>query len=235
VDLNFLASTQARQDADAFIKVKRAQWIGALVGEEPMPGLVTRNDNNSEEELSFWNELALHEQRRIIAGLDAKRGRSSSAVSVAAPAPAATGAVTVDDRGVITIRSAASSSPTESTRKLFRGAQPDLIVFVKDKAGDTRLHVSRYAIQNDKFTYTSDAPKAGNYKMAANVATPKWDQRLFASANGGAAVEIPLPYTTGMWEKTEPVEIELAAGRNELTFHGPARVTIDRFTLTPVR
>ena len=238
VDLNFLASTQARQDTAAFVKVKRAQWIGTLVGEHPMPGFYTRDGRTSEEELGFWNALALHEQRRIIAGLDAKRAASSSPASPASPetqAPAATGRITVDNSGVITIPSAATSNPTESTRKIFRHRQPDLILFVKDRAGHTRLHVSRASGRNDTFTYTFDAPVAGKYLMHAKVATPRWDRTLIASANGGAEVEMPLPYTIGMWEKSEPVEIELRAGSNELTFRGPSRVTIDHFTLTPVK
>ena len=44
-----------------------------------------------------------------------------------------------------------------------------------------------------------------------------------------------LPYTIGMWDKTEPVEIELKAGKNVMKFHGPARVTMGHLTLTPVR
>ncbi|MFU8847086.1 MAG: hypothetical protein ACNA77_00010 [Opitutales bacterium] len=236
VDLNFLASSQARLDANAFIKVKRAQWIGALMGEEPKLGLVTRDDNSDEESLSFWHELALHEQRRIIAEQDANRGAASSSMAAAPPAPAATGKITVDAAGVITIPSAATSSPTESTSNLSRGGAKDLLVFVKDhKADITRLHVSRYSSASDTFTYQFNAPKAGKYQLVATVATPRWDRRLNASANGGTAVEIPLPYTLGLWEKTEPVEVVLAAGRNELTFQGPARVTIDRFTLTPLR
>jgi len=43
-----------------------------------------------------------------------------------------------------------------------------------------------------------------------------------------------LPYTIGLWGKTSPVEIELKEGKNVLKFHGPARVTIKDFTLTPV-
>ena len=39
-DVNFLASSQAREDATAFMRVKRAQWIGAMVGEAPKPGLL---------------------------------------------------------------------------------------------------------------------------------------------------------------------------------------------------
>lgn len=233
VDLNFLATTRARQDADAFIRVKRAHWIGTLTGEPTKPGFHSRNSD--EDGPGFWHDLALHEQRLIIAGLDAAGGNSSVASAAEpAPAPAATGAVTVDANGVITIPSAATSSPTESIGRLFRHTQPEILFFARDQEGNTRLHLSRYSNEFDTFTYAFDAPRSGTYKMAARVATPKWDQRLHASVNGGAAVEMPMPYTLGMWEESDPVVIELEAGRNELTFHG-GRVAIDHFTLTPVR
>jgi len=240
-DVNFLASSQAREDATAFMRVKRAQWMGALVGEASKPGLITfsgktrgpaKKKGTEIEKLLFWNELALYEQRRIIAGLDSERGKSSSTASVAAKEPAATGEVSVDDQSVITIPSAACSSPTESTKTLYHGGLVDHIVFVKNKSGDTLLHLSRYSAETDSFEYTFDAPKAGKYKLTANVVTPKPRQRLLASANGGGDVEIALPYTIGMWDKTAPVEIELKAGKNVLKFHGPARVTIKDFKLT---
>jgi hypothetical protein len=240
-DVNFLASSQAREDATAFMRIKRAQWIGALVGEEPMPGFVStgskkkKKGSAKEEKPVFWNELALHEQKRIIAGLEEARGKSKRTAGVAAKEPAATGKVTVDDKGVITIPSAACSNPTESTKTLFRGTIKDLVVFLGNNSGDTLLHVSRYSTLSDSFEYTFDAPKGGTYQLIASVVTPKPNQRLLASANGGAAVEMPLPYTIGMWDKTEPVKIELAAGRNVLKFRGPARVTVDHFTLTPAR
>ncbi len=241
-DVNFHASSRAREDATAFMRVKRPQWLGALVGEEPKPGLITWSGKSRGpapkkkgeiEKPIFWNELALHEQRRIIAGLKSKSAKPSSPASVAAKEPAATGKVTVDDKGVITIPSAACSSPTESTKAAYRGGQTDLIVFVKNKAGDTLLHLSRYSKESDTFEYTFDAPKGGKYKLVASVVTPKPKQVVFATANGGAAVEMPLPYTIGLWDKTAPVEIELKAGKNVLKFKGPARVTVGTFTLTP--
>jgi hypothetical protein len=235
-DVNFLASSQAREDATAFMKVKRAQWIGALVGEEPKPGFVSlsKKKPGAEEKPVFWNDLALHEQRRIIAGLESGRKESSSTPSVAAKAPTATGEVTIDDKGVITIPSAACSNPTESTKSLYKGGRSDLIVFVKNKAGDTLLHLSRYSKEGDAFEYTFETPKGGTYQLVASVVTPKPVQRLFATANGGAAVEMALPYTIGMWDKTAPVGIELKAGKNVLKFRGPARVTLGQFTLTPM-
>jgi len=184
-------------------------------------------------EPSLWYDLGLHTQRFIIARLDASR-EASSVASAPASLPGATGTVTVDDNGVITIPSAATSSPTESVTRIFRGHQPEILFFVEDQEGNTRLHISRYANEFDTFTYTFDAPRAGTYQMAAHVATPRWDQNLHASANGSDTIEMPLPYTKGMWETSAPVEIELAAGRNELTLHG-GRVAIDHFTLTPVR
>jgi hypothetical protein len=242
-DVNLLASSQAREDATAFMWVKRAQWIGALAGEERKAGLITYSGKTTGpapkktgeiEKPIFWNDLALHEQRRIIARLAAGKEASPSTPSVAAKAPAATGKITVDDKGVISIPAAACSSPAESTYFLFHGGQSELIVFLKNKAGDTLLHVTRYSSEADTFEYTFDAPKAGKYQLAASVATPKWAQRLVASVNGGTPVEMALPYTIGLWDKTAPVEIELAAGKNVLKFTGPARVTIKDFNLTPV-
>jgi hypothetical protein len=91
----------------------------------------------------------------------------------------ATGKVTVDDKGVITIPSAACSNPTESTKALYKGGRSDLIVFVKNKAGDTFLHLSRYSKEADTFEYTFDTPKGGKYQLVASVVTPKPKQSLF--------------------------------------------------------
>ncbi len=242
-DVNFHASSKAREDATAFMRVKRAQWIGALLDEQSKPGLITWSGKTKgpaplkKGEIVkpiFWNELALHEQRRIIAGLKKSAASAlSNSTAIAATAPAATGKITVDEKGVITIPSAATSKPTQSTTKESRSGVKDLIVFVKNKAGETNLHLSRYATEPDSFEYTFDAPKAGKYKLAADVVTPKPKQIVFASANGGAEVEWALPYTIGKWDKAAPVEVELKAGSNVLKFRGPGRATFGQFTLTP--
>ena len=236
-DVHFLASSQAREDENAFMKVKRAQWIASLMGEDPKPGLIVKNKPAGKPgeivKSSTWSDLALHEQRRIIAQLDAAKPKSSATPIVAKKEPSATGKATVDATGVITIPSAACSSPTESKRSLFRGGQADLIVFVNNKANETLLHLSRYAKSVDTFEYTFNAPKAGTYQLVADLAVPKPNQKLFATANGGTAVQMDLPYTIGLWGKSSPIEIELKAGSNVLKFNGPARATFKQFTLTP--
>jgi hypothetical protein len=236
-DLHFLASSQAREDANAFMKVKRAQWIASLMGEEPKPGLIVKNKPAPKPgeivKSTTWSDIALHEQRRIIANLQSSKTKSYPTPSVTKAAPAATGKASVDAKGVITIPSAACSSPTESKRVLYKGRKADLVVFLNNKEGKTVLHMSRYAKAGDTFEYTFDAPKAGTYQLVANLATPKPNQKLFVTANGGTPVEMVLPYTIGLLGKTEPVEVELKAGSNVLKFSGPARATFDQFTLTP--
>ena len=244
-DVNFVASAKAREEETAYLKVKRAQWIGTVMGEAWKPGLITFSGKTrgpaplkpgQVAPSTTWSDLALHEQRRINAQLDAAKPKSSATPAVAKKEqPAATGKASVDAKGVITIPSAACSSPTESKRVLYKGRQADLVVFLNNKAGKTVLHMSRYAKSGDTFEYTFDAPKAGKYQMVVDIATPKPNQKLFATANGGSPVEMALPYTIGLWGKTEPVEVELKAGSNVLKFSGPVRATFDQITLTPMK
>jgi len=138
--------------------------------------------------------------------------------------------ILVGPDGVITIPAAACSKPTKNTGK---------IIFMKSNLGGMQLHYSRNG-KPEKFEYTFDAPKAGKYTLTARVVTPSWKQHLMITANGDEKpIDIALPFTVGMWDKTQPVEITLAKGKNVLTFsrepeEGLKGVTIKDFTLTPV-
>lgn len=49
-------------------------------------------------------------------------------------------------------------------------------------------------------------------------------------------VDIVIPYTIGMWQKTEPVEVTLVSGQNVLSFANPTKgFTFKDITLTPVK
>lgn len=60
-DLNFLATTQARARGGEFLKVKRAYWIGDVMGEAR-----TLGERNIRTAPAFWNAVALATQGRII-------------------------------------------------------------------------------------------------------------------------------------------------------------------------
>ncbi|MFO1522948.1 MAG: hypothetical protein U1G05_13085 [Kiritimatiellia bacterium] len=241
-DVNFVASSRAREDETAFLKVKRAQWIASIMGEDWKPGLITWSGKSrgpaplkpgAVVKPTTWGDIALHEQRRIITRMEAAKVKAPATPSVAGTEPCATGHADVNAKGVITIPAAACSRPTGSKRMLYKGRRADQVVFLNSKEGETLLHMGRYAREGDSFEYTFDAPEGGKYRLVADLATPKPNQKLFAATNGGAPVEMALPYTIGLWGRTAPVEVDLNAGRNVLKFHGPVRATFGRFTLTP--
>jgi len=62
-DLDFLSTTQARQVQEAYQSVKRAQWIGDVMGERRVYG--SREPENKGP-VGFWNDLSLTIQQDII-------------------------------------------------------------------------------------------------------------------------------------------------------------------------
>lgn len=234
-DLDFLANTQARATGAPFLQVKRAQWIGDVMGEPQVFGFL------SKKAPEFWYGVSLYTQRGIIEAAQAKTlaavgediGEANETKEVIEIAK-----VTITDEerqirvgrdGVITIPAAATSNPTKSTGK---------IIFMDSVLGGKQLHYSRNGGPQD-FEYTFDAPAAGKYALTAKLVTPSWQQNLLVSANGGEQVQIALPFTVGMWDTTEPVQVELKQGRNLLKFShksdGQAKgFSIREFKLTPV-
>jgi hypothetical protein len=252
-DLDFLASTQARENEEAFMKVKRAQWIGGVYGEAPQYGYTDRLKAGDYEKYiarsldqvqvpGFWHAVSAVTQDQIIAGLQAKvrsavgedLGESNEALLKAkidqVEIPAAERKITVDAKGVIHIPAAACCEPTNNT---------EIIRFMPSNLGGMQLHYSRKPV-SDTFTYTFDAPKAGKYHLTARLVAPAPKQYLFLNVNDAKErVEIALPYTIGNWGQLEPVAIELAQGKNTLTFsrgHFYIRgVAIRDFTLSPAK
>ena len=134
----------------------------------------------------------------------------------------------MDEDGVIMIPVAASSKPTKSTGK---------IKFMESWGGGTQIHYQRLGNRPDLLKYYVEAPAAGKYELTARVATVSVNQQAILRLNRRTLVDIPLPYTKGMWMDTEPVRIALKQGRNTLMFTArvPNKgVTIKHFKLTPV-
>ena len=133
-DLDFLASSKARKDEEAFLQVKRAQWIGDVFGEKRIYG---DNDEslrfNSLVQLKpdFWSGMALRAQREIIDGLKAvtlkalgeELGESNEPTiaekALAAPVVPEDEVITYGKNGVISIPSSAYAKPAGNTREVL--------------------------------------------------------------------------------------------------------------------
>ncbi len=236
-DLDFLATTQARNVMTAFMQVKRAQWIGAAMGETPVYGI------HGKEAPGLWYGIALDRQQQIIrdtkakvlaaVGEDLGEANESKVKEVvkAATITEADRKITVTDDGTITIPAVATSQPTNSTAK---------IRFMPSYLGGMQMHYSRSG-NPEIFEYTFAAPAAGRYSCTARVVTTSPNQHLQVVANGsGAPVDIEVPFTVGAWGTTPAVTVNLVKGRNVLRFsHSstgqPKGVTIKDLTLTPAK
>lgn len=235
-DLDFLANVQARENETSFKKVKRAQWIGDLVGEPKISGLYEKESPKLWYAASLCEQMAINDEANAKAlgavGTDIGEANESAVKDKVSKAGITDEdrKIVISDDGVITIPAAACSTPTDNT---------DKIKFMKSNLGGMQLHYERVGGKHEAFEYTFEPPKAGKYELTARIVTPSWKQHLFVSANGAKEpVDIALPFTVGMWETTAPVEIELKKGKNVLTFtrehEGLKGVSIRDFTLKPV-
>ena len=233
-DIDFLAMTQARKVGAAYLQVQRAQWVGAALGEKRAFGFHAAATG-------FWNGVALYRQRAIVekskaaalAAVGQNVGKANESkekeVVKAGTITDADKKIVVGKDGVITIPATACSKPTNSTGK---------IRFMESYLGGMQLHYNRLG-GAAVFEYTFDAPAAGKYALSARVVTTSANQQLLVAANDAKEpTDIAVPFTVGMWDKTQPVEVPLAKGRNVLRFsrNDPVKgLTIKDFTLAPVK
>jgi len=123
-DLDFLATTQARTDPEAFLKVKRAQWIGDVMGEG-------RTYGERDGTPGYWNGVSLRTQRAIIEELEAvtldalgedlgEANEPTVAEAVlASPVTPEHKKITYAQDGVISMPAAAYSKPSGNTREVM--------------------------------------------------------------------------------------------------------------------
>lgn len=232
---DFLLETQAREHTADYINVLRAQWIADALSEGKYQSKHFGSDG-------LWNNLALYLERSIVADtktvsagfsgesiVPLRRPTGTETITQSQPS-AADRQVAVDEKGVIIIPAVACSQPVKNSKT---------ILFLKSFAGGMQLNYVAANNAAEVVRYNFNASRAGKYDLIAQVATVKRDQHLRLTVNGAATQRtIALPYTTGMWQQTEPETIELREGDNLLEFarfFGGAGLAIKQFVLTPIQ
>ncbi|MGB0597667.1 MAG: SUMF1/EgtB/PvdO family nonheme iron enzyme [Rubripirellula sp.] len=160
-DVDFLASTQARSDRNAYLKVKRAQWAGDVLGE-------TRIYGESGGEPAFWNGVALRTQRSIIdeekvvtldaLGEDLGEANEPTVAEqvMASPVTPEDKKVTYSAGGAISIPAAAYHKPSGNTRDVFA---------MKSFGGGLQIFLPRF------FPEGQTVLRGGTWKGDANACT----------------------------------------------------------------
>lgn len=217
--------------------MSRARWIGIIGGEKKCFGLSSLRGNEPDNPPSFWNTFALYLQRYMAERLEgtSRRGVPTARTTIDlfsshATTHASTETIDIDESGNIIIPACATYMPDPSANP----SGNDKIIFMRSILGGKQLHYSRLGPQQS-FVYRVNVPIAGTYALTAHVVTPSWKQSLLLSVNGSEElIVIPLPFTIGMWETTQPLNLELHGGANTFTFsrNDDARgITIKYFKL----
>jgi len=171
-DVDFLASTQARKDREAYLKVKRAQWAGDVLGEKRTYG---ENDANH----AFWNGVALRTQRAIIKqgkaktldalGEDLGEANEPTVAEkvIASPVAPEDRKITYGAEGVISIPATAYSKPSGNTRD---------VMAMKSFGGGLQIFLPRF------FPEGKTVLRGGTWKGDANACTS--GKRLLSGGYG---------------------------------------------------
>jgi len=234
--LDFLLESQAREHPEEFRKVLRAQWIGDALNEEDVS--IRQYGQGG----GLWNALAFYKKRAVVedARIEAlelaggmKLGESDDLLGDEGGEQIVIRDVdrkiVVAEDGTITVPAAACASPANSTERIF---------FMNSLEGEAQVHYSRLGERPELLKYYIEVAKAGRYAMTMHMVTVARQQSCLLRLNRRTLIDVPLPYSKGMWQETEQVTMDLREGRNTLmlTCRTPNRgVSIKHFTLTPVK
>ncbi len=220
---DFLLETQARKDPQNYWKVLRAQSAGSALAEK-------NYDSSKPGSGGLWKNLAVFEEKAIVADAkpaqmaalgqdlaEANESAETKAMAVAKATPAeADKAITVDSSGVITIPAAACKGG--ELMKSFLGGQ-------------------QMTCGGGELSFEIDVPGAGKYSLSARVVNVHDEQHLQLTPNlAKDTIDVAIPYTTGGWQKTNPVDVSMVTGKNSVAFSKPKNsFTLKEFTLTPAK
>ncbi len=160
-DTDFLATAQARSNKKAYLKVKRAQWVGDVLGEKRTYG---EHDGTP----ALWNGVALRTQRTILdeakavtldaLGEDIGEANEPTVAEkvMASPVTPEDKKITYGKDGVISIPAAAYSKPLGNTREVFA---------MKSFGGGMQIFLPRFLPQG------LTVLRGGTWKNAADGST----------------------------------------------------------------
>ena len=211
--MEFLLESQAQEDPKGFKQALMCEWLGKALGEDA-PG-----DYGSSG--GFWRLLGFYKRQAIVEDQKIEdigaTGEELAESNVSSKKeeikeieiPEKFRKITVAKDGAITIPVAACKSP-KNTEK---------IRFMKTIDGDAiQVHYSLGGGPPELLKYTIDLPKAGKYEFTAHVCTVTVDRQFLLRVNRRTFVDGDIPYTKADWMDTEPVELELKEGQNEILY-----------------
>jgi hypothetical protein len=257
---DFFLETQCRENRTEFKRVLRANWLAAARGDAPINHGWTPTQGHTHNPIGYgegglWSALALYMKKLAVNGTDPKiYNRTVPSPSLvktkvealneqwSKPPPPPASIVNGTD-GSINIPAAAISAEQLSARlTVMRSAcasvddcetGEQLLTGVKTGMDKTCMADPNAC----SFGYEFTTANGGTFYLTANFSTWQMNQDLQVSVNGGPSTAVPVYYTVGWWNETQPVKVTLKKGKNSLNFTRSSErtITFKSFTLHTAR
>jgi len=244
----FLWETQAcnvlGSESEYARQILRLQWVARLYGEGNGKQVTSKGTVHPKFP---WHSLVVMKLKRIAATSTSDsfkplydRSGPETRIEKLVQEPVASEVIAKDDQsGTIVVPATCCSKPAKQNRQVH---------FMKSFLGGRQLFLEK----DFELEYTVDAnllsseTSPSKYKFSFHVCNVHRNEQLLLLTmkkdgdENGSTYEIPVPYTVGMWEETDPVEVELfpdPAGKavfalkRQTMSHG---ISIKRITLVPV-
>ncbi len=193
---DFLAEAAFRSHAEAFQETRQMRWIAAAMGNDARTGRLHRLADAIAEETAARPPLT---RPRIPGDLARRMARASDESRPA------------DRPGLLHIEAEAFESIEHAQ------VHPCL-------TGGRQVYMPKYGERwghPPRITYELDVPEAGGYDLTLRVAAVNHGQVVRVAVDGGRGVDVPVPYTRGVWGNTAAVRLALTEGRHTLTLTRP--------------
>jgi hypothetical protein len=224
--MDFYLDSSARFFPEPYMQAMRAQWIADALGEEDVDRIAYGQGGGFWNALAFYKKraavedaaLAKSEEEKKLAAMTAEEAKVLLGESEAGLEETHDGASYVipeDHRKIVTAADGAITLPAASCAKPTASTGRILFMANYEKTA-TQMHYARLGTEPDLLTYYIEVPKEGKYKLTLDLCTIAPGQIGLVRLNRRTLIDVELPYTSGMWEQTKPVEIELKEGRNTL-------------------
>jgi len=225
---DWIVEAKARENREDFQKVLRGTWASIALGEEPVSSNWGRQGSPAEYGKGGpWAALMLYAKKISAAKQAVPRAIGPSVVpsKVAAfiaawgnklPTPNVT-----ESSGVITIPAAAFTSKNKSCSLSVMNSNeaPYVTQQITHNGCASPVGPPCFSPESSSWQYTVNVETEGDYFLTANFTTWHMDQDLLVSVNGGKEQSVPVFYTVGWWNQTQPVGVKLQKGANTLSFY----------------
>ena len=244
---DFVLETQARANAAAWQKILRGGWIALAKNEVPVgmdwheqcSKTVLDPQCNSNGIGGLWSALMLYMKKSVrdtsppmnvtsliptgASALNNKIDQLLAAVAKNNADPSPPAPITTGTDGIITVPAPTFSSKNKSAPVSAMvsagGGMQMLSSGCTSTVGPPCFHPSSSSV-----TYIVPSSKAGTFYLTANFSTYHMNQDLYVTVNDAPPAHkspkllVPMFYTQGWWNETQPIKVALVEGNNTLVF-----------------